>query len=59
MVKHPSTSMDILPEANANGHIEKSDIYHDPLSELGHLLKKNNSIVIALLSGLGFTGGDN
>ena len=40
MVKHPSTSMDILHEANANDHIEESDIYHDPLSELGHLLKK-------------------
>ena len=37
MVKHSSTSMDILPEANENDHIEESDIYHDSLSELGYL----------------------
>ena len=33
MVKHSSTSMYILPEAECNDHIEESGIYHDPRSE--------------------------
>ena len=59
MVKHSSTSMYILPEAECNDHIEESGIYHNyPLSER-RLYCIYSIMKCTVTSGIGLTGGDN